>query len=290
MKCWLGMRSKHLYQICQARYHTLSDLVFRKYSPTEQDRLSSRIFLANVGANASHRFSGPVFEDGSFEFLPIPEDRELSMPYAVRYRDLQPYNIPKSDLLDYVPRRLWDQTAHNDPEFDTFTYGDNCNTSPRAASLKWIQPGDFLFFISRLQHWIDNRPGITHGFYLLGYLEIEAILANVRSQPDPSIMSRWGHNAHIRRGLSNNDLWDGFWVFAGTPQSKRFRRALPVTRDLAERVFTQADGSAWQWDSGRTDLQVIGSYTRSCRCIIDPQLSRHRTRAEALWDWVDQYI
>ena len=169
----------------------MNDLDFRKYSPTEQDRLSGRIFLANVGANASHRFSSPIFQDGSFEFLPIPEDRELSMPYSVRYRDLRPYNIPKSDLLDYVPRRLWDQTAHNDPEFDTFTYGDNCNTSPRAASLKWIQPGDFLFFISRLQHWIDNRPSIKHGFYLLGYLEIEAVLANVRSQPAASIMSRW---------------------------------------------------------------------------------------------------
>ena len=30
--------------------------------------MAGRIFLANVGANASHRFSSPIFSDGTFEF------------------------------------------------------------------------------------------------------------------------------------------------------------------------------------------------------------------------------
>ena len=33
-----------------------------------------RVFLANVGANSSHRhLFSPLFDDGTFEFLPIPE-------------------------------------------------------------------------------------------------------------------------------------------------------------------------------------------------------------------------
>ena len=197
--------------------------------------LTGRIFLANVGSNSGHRFSSPVFDDGTFEFLPIPEDRDLDGDHAVRYRDLRPYNRPVRDLLQYVPGRLWDWPAHNDPEFDTFTYGDNCSTSPRAAALRRVEPGD------------------------------------------------------VRRGLSDSKLWDRFWVSRGSARSRRFDRAVPVTRDLAGRVLTSADSSPWRWDNGRSDLQVIGSYTRSCRCVIDPARPGHAMRAEALWDSVSEY-
>ena len=251
--------------------------------------MAGRIYLANVGANASHRFSSPIFADRTFEFLPIPEDRNISGSQVVRYRDLRAYNQPDLDLLQYVPRRLWDWPAHNDPEFDTFTYGDNCATSPRAASLKRLEPGDFLFFLARLQERVEGRPTGRHGFYLVGLLEVEEILRDVASRPDDGALGRFRANAHIRRGLSDPSLWDGFWVFGGSARSRRFHRAVPVTRAAASRVFTSANGSPWRWDSGRSVLQVIGSYTRSCRCVIDPAIPRHRPRAEALWDWVARH-
>ena len=53
-----------------------------------------RIYLANVGANSSHRhIVSPIFEDGTFEFLPIPEhDRNLDgVPQTIHYRDLRSY-------------------------------------------------------------------------------------------------------------------------------------------------------------------------------------------------------
>ena len=77
--------------------------------------MAGRIYLANVGANASHRFAGPIFPDGTFEFLPIPEDRELPGGHAVRYRDLRSFYHPDADLLRYVPSRLWEWPAHYDP-------------------------------------------------------------------------------------------------------------------------------------------------------------------------------
>lgn len=251
--------------------------------------MAGRIFLANVGANASHRFSSPVLPDGTFEFLPIPESPNLRGEHAVRYLDLRSHDDAEKDLLRYIPKRLWGVAAHSDPEFVTFTYGDNCELSPRAASLKQIEASDYLFFIARLEHWDGGVSTGAHGFYLIGFLEIEAILRDVAKKPTPDLMARFGNNAHIRRGLSDRKLWDRFWVFAGSARSRRFDRAVPVTRELADQVFTTADGSAWRWDAGRTDLQVIGSYTRSCRSVIDPSLPGHRERYETFWGWVKHH-
>ena len=275
--------------------------------------MADRIFLANVGVNASHRFSSPIFPDATFEFIPIPEDRDpfgelsdtpqLSTPtsrgmgeassdraglpgtYAVRYRDLRSFYGPERALIEYVPERLWDWPVHNDPEFMTFTYGDNCETSPRAASLKRLEAGDFLFFIARLQHSQTKE----HGFYLIGFLAIDEVLRAVGSRPKAIALRRFGANAHVRRGLSDPKLWDRFWVFGGSNRSRRFRQAVPVTRELADRAFTTADGSPWKWPKGRTELQVIGAYTRSCRCVMDPALPGHAERAGALWEWVGRH-
>ena len=35
--------------------------------------MSGKIYVVNVGTNASHLFCSPIFEDGTFEFIPIPE-------------------------------------------------------------------------------------------------------------------------------------------------------------------------------------------------------------------------
>ena len=251
--------------------------------------MAGRIFLANVGANSSHRFSSPIFPDGTFEFIPIPEDRDLPGPHAVRYKDLRSFNQPGPDLLEYVPKRLWDWPCHNDPEFETFTYGDNCETSPRGASLKRLEPGDFLFFLARLQQRAVDASYTAHGFYLIGFLEIAETLREVRSRPTDDTLRRFSANAHIRRGLSDPQLWDRFWVFRGSNRSRRFQKAVPIARELADRAFTSADGSPWRWDGARTELQVIGSYTRSCRCVVDPALPGHAERAEVLWEWVKRY-
>ena len=251
--------------------------------------MPGKIYLANVGANAAHRFSSPVFADGTFEFLPIPEEPQIDGPHAVRYQDLRSHYQPGDDLKEYIPTRLWRASTHNDPEFETFTYGDNCEVNARAASLKRLEQGDFLFFIVRLVRWNAGSATLDHGFYLVGYLEIDDVLRDVRARPSAREMARFEANAHIRRGLSDQGLWDRFWVFGGSDNSRRFRNAVPVTRELAQGAFRSADGSPWRWGGGRTDLQVIGSYTRSCRCVIDPGRDGHQQRATFFWDWVQRY-
>ncbi|MCX8213287.1 MAG: hypothetical protein OTJ97_02055 [SAR202 cluster bacterium] len=248
--------------------------------------MTGRTYLINVGANASHRFAGPIFSDGTFEFLPISEDRDLPAGDGVRYHNLRSFYDLGQDLMRYVPPRLRDRTAHADPEWDTFTYGDNCATSPRAAALKRVVPGDRLLFLVRLQSW--DQIGLTeaYGFYLVGFIHVDGMLRNVTARPDDAVLDRFGRNSHVWRGLSGPGLWNGFCAFSGSSQSRRLSRAAPLDRSLANRFLPSADGSPWRWDAGGSDLQVIGSYTRSYHCVIDPALPGHSERSDILWEWV----
>ena len=139
----------------------------------------------------------------------------------------------------------------------TFTYGDDCEVAPRAASLKGMGPGDYIFFIARLvgyagdygnyddhddhhedhhedHHGNYNKGEFTGppGFYLTGFLEVAEVLSSVTWPPGDDLMARFGDNAHIRRAQADPDLWNRFWVFKGSEHSRRFRWAVPVTRDF----------------------------------------------------------
>ena len=127
------------------------------------------IYLANVGTNASHgKLISPLFEDGTFEFLPIPEgNRRLDeSTKAVHYRDLRSHYDPSQDLLPYVPKQMWDTACHNDPEFKTSTHGDggtNGRSSRRSPS---SERGNSLLFLARLHEYPEGAGAGRSGFYL----------------------------------------------------------------------------------------------------------------------------
>ena len=131
-----------------------------------------RIYLANVGANSSHgQLVSPLFENGTFELLPIPEiirTRE-ARERTVRYRDLRSHYNPEQDLLQYIPQKMWDNACHNDPEFKTLTYGDN-GTNGRSSALTQLGEGDALLFIARLEQRTAISRTRHSGFYLIGGL------------------------------------------------------------------------------------------------------------------------
>ncbi|MBT3942229.1 MAG: hypothetical protein HOC77_06035 [Chloroflexi bacterium] len=253
------------------------------------DPRPQKIWLANVGANAAHPFYSPRFDDGTFELLPIPETPTEAGPHSVRYADVPSFQHPGETLGRWVPERFRDTATHYDPEFQTLTYGDNVERNARAAGLRGVESGDVLFFIVRLADWIDGEFSGRFGFYLAGFLEIESILAGVEEHPTQAEMARYGVNAHIRRGLNDpSQHWDRFWIFGGSERSKRLTHAVPVDRVLADGVFRRADGGLWNWNPSRTELQTIGSYTRTCRCVIDVSEPGGPERADLLWEAVEK--
>ena len=250
----------------------------------------SRIFLVNVGANASHAVRSPLFPDGSFELLPIPEERERWAPTLPAYARIPCWNDPSESLGRYVPDRYRGTLVHDDPEFRTFTYGDNPNRSPRATGLRRCGPGDYLFFLARLSLHDGTQFIGSPGFFLIGFFLVKDVLRDVTEYPHGEDFARFGANAHVRRATYHRSALDSFWVWSGSPSnSVRFPKAVPLTRQVCDATLRDARGEPWNWGPGRTELQRIGSYTRSARLVIDGRDGgppAGRARAAVWWDHV----
>jgi hypothetical protein len=204
------------------------------------------VFLANVGVNASHSARSPLRPDGGFTLIPIPE-RMKWRPPMLRLKDLPEIAADAPEALGRIP-------VHLDPDFrsDTPTYGDNCRRAARAFALRRAVAGDRIVFLARL-----HPRGASPAFFLVGELVVAEVLADVVGDPGPGW---WDANAHLRRARATG-VWDSFWVFRGGPGSGFYQRARPFRREEAEALF----GEPWNWRENRSELQTIGSYTRTIR-------------------------
>lgn len=205
-------------------------------------------FLANVGVNAGHAARSPLFDDGSFVVLPIPEPDRWRTP-MLRLGDV-------AELRSHAPSTWLQRAVHLDPDLASTvpTYGDNCRRAGRAFSLRVAAPGDVIVFLARL-----HPSGGAPRFYLVGSLEVDDVLRDVTADPGAGW---WDSNAHIRRARARG-AWDSFWVFRGTADSRALNLAVPFGRREAAAVF----GDTWDWPDHRSELQTIGSHTRAVRRI-----------------------
>src|SRR3990170_1193907 len=123
-----------------------------------------KVVLLRVGIDTgSGGTYGPIFADGSFEFVPIPGGFD-SRKYGNTRGSSGRY------FIDYFPPRLRARMAgepmHVDPEFATFTYGDP--TAPKAG-LRRLECGDILAFYCGLKGWNCPAPP---ALYLVAYFEV----------------------------------------------------------------------------------------------------------------------
>jgi Nucleotide modification associated domain 3 len=204
------------------------------------------VFLANIGVNAGHTARSPLFRDGSFTVIPIPERMKWRAP-MLRLKDLP-------EIAEHAPESLARIAVHLDPDFigPVPTYGDNCRRAARAYALRKAVAGDRIVFLARL-HPRSAPPA----FYLVGELVVDEILADVVADPGPGW---WDGNAHLRRARATG-AWDSFWVFRGGPGSGFYPQARPFRREEVENLFSEP----WLWRPNRSELQTIGSYTRTIR-------------------------
>jgi hypothetical protein len=129
-----------------------------------------KIALLRVGSDSgssSGGIQGPLFKDGSFEYIPIPDNFNGGIDSRT-YGNTQGRHGTK--LIEYFPprrqRQMRDKSIHFDPEFDSFTYGD---PTPPKAGLRNLLPGDLLVFYCGLEGWDFSSPP---GLYLMGYFEV----------------------------------------------------------------------------------------------------------------------
>src|SRR6266508_437522 len=89
----------------------------------------------------------PLFEDGTFEFVPIPDSRGL---------DERTYGNTRGRndrvLTEDFPEKRQELMAASpmlvDPEFESFTYGD---PTPPQRGLAKLQHGDLLVFYAGME-------------------------------------------------------------------------------------------------------------------------------------------
>src|SRR5438552_6797798 len=93
--------------------------------------MAKQIVLLRVGVDAGcGGIQGPLFEDGTFEFICIPDRKRVSVhTYG---NSVGRHGAP---LVGYFPdsrkQLMAEQHVHVDPEFETFTYGDP--TAPKRS-------------------------------------------------------------------------------------------------------------------------------------------------------------
>ena len=242
-----------------------------------------KIYIVNVGVNAKYKSKygliSPIFKDGTFEFIPIKENSKISGDHILKYRDLKCYNSDDK-LIKYFPNNkreeLRDYYVHNDPEFETFTYGDMIDPkNPRSSNLQNIEKGDFLFFITSLSKY---REGYflrdSAAFYFIGYLEIDKLI--IEEKDLLTKKDEISNNAHYRWYIDNLIKVGEFLIVKGSEKSKLFKYPFKITRIFCDSCLRDKDGKKFDWRLNQTENQIIGSYTRTVRGFInkekDPEL------------------
>jgi hypothetical protein len=177
-----------------------------------------KIALLRVGVDSGSRgIQGPLFANGDFEFIPIPDDRML---------DTRTYGNTKGRcgrlFTDFFPQgqrsKMANQPIHVDPEFDTFTYGD---PTPPKRGLRKLERGDLLVFYAGLEGfgW-TSAPGL----YLIGYFEVGmAGLANTFTPAQ--ISTHFSQNFHVRHSSLFAKQVNDLVLVKGGDGSRLFQKA-----------------------------------------------------------------
>ena len=175
--------------------------------------------LLRVGIDSGcGQMHGPLFLDGSFEYVPIPDS-----DYKIDSRTYESLTGRHGrSLVEYFPlrrqARMKDMAVHVDPEFTTFTYGDPSKLKSR---LQRLGKGDMLVFYCGLEGW-----GFVRGpaLYLMGYFEVQAAGQATDFGPN-KLLNLFGENFHVRHPAVYQKERDRLVLVKGSSNSRLLKKA-----------------------------------------------------------------
>ena len=220
----------------------------------------------HIGANSSDGVLAPVFEDGRFKYIPIPEARPG--PGSWTYREL--------GLEEWVPQS-WEY-AHYDPEFRTYTWGDY--PIIRTHWARQLNRGDYYFFIASLKFNGTTQPRNSTvdpdwAYYVIGYFVIKEPPISISYPISDPMRRKFGNNAHIRRGTPGRR--NAFLLFGGTNKTCLFEHALRFSRgktpnEVAQEALPSVNPMNPRWWQGIIETRGVDFLLREIR-RINPNLS-----------------
>lgn len=185
-----------------------------------------QVVLLRVGIDTgSGGILGPLFKNGSFEYVPISDG------FNGRGISDQTYGNTKGEctkrlLLHYFPERSQpkrlDTPIHYDPEFETFTYGDP--TSPKRG-LRKLKKGDLLVFYAGL---VGSDFRCDPALYIIAYFEVEK--AGLAAEFGKQELQRdFGKNFHVRHKAVFANQKDRLVLVKGSKRSRLLKKAKRIS-------------------------------------------------------------
>ena len=199
-----------------------------------------KAMLLRVGIDkSSDGVLAPIFQDGSFEYIPLSEKDETSTENRT-YTDLT--GEKGKPLSDYLPTRVANRKVHLDPEFNTFTYGD---VGRKADYLLKLNPGDILVFYAGLTPYMESE--YPEALYIIGYFTVGEIIdfhkitgSHRTNNPHKSslneinrIQGHYPNNSHPKRA---SDIHEMVLVVGDPEQSKILEKAILISQKKLNKI------------------------------------------------------
>ena len=192
------------------------------------------VVLLRVGIDtACGGIHSPLFLDGTFEFVPIPDSGGL---------DERTYGNSKGKVgrafAEYFPERRQEkarlQAMHVDPEFESFTYGD---PTPLKRNLAQLKPGDLLVFYAGMEGWgHPTEPAL----YLAGFFRVK-LAGFATGFTSEQLRQEFSKNYHVRHRTVFAKQLERLVLIKGGKGSRLFRKA----HLIGEKV-QRKNGTSWQ--------------------------------------------
>jgi hypothetical protein len=181
-----------------------------------------KVAMLRIGVDSgSGGIQGPLFADGSFEYIPIPDGFNI---------DERTYGNTTSGkrrkFIDYFPESshvtMANRSIHFDPEFTTFTYGD---PTPPKAGLRRLEKGDMLVFYCGLEGW-DHTS--APALYLIAYFEVLAA-GKPNNFGAQEIHRLFGNNFHVRHQRVFKRQRADLVLIKGSEHSRLLKQAVCIS-------------------------------------------------------------
>ena len=201
-----------------------------------------KVVLLRVGIDKiGGGIHSPLFKDGTYEFVPIPEYYYRNHPFDPS--KLKTYSTETGRFgkpyIDYFKTEGKDKEQHRDcpihmdPEFNSFTYGDGNYTK---SALVNLEKGDFLVFYASFQGYdVDIPPGM----YIFGYFEVDYSMLLSENDQYELVEEDFKNNFHIKnREIFDRDIQNaknkGLKLVKGTENSRLLKYAYAISRALPQ--------------------------------------------------------
>lgn len=204
----------------------------------------------------------PIFPDGSFAYIPIPEYGLTNE--TMTYDTMLVSPKVGCTLAEYLPKAARKMHPHHDPEFNTFTYGDP--TSKRKQLIKLV-PGDLLVFYAGFAQAAPRSEYLKRSVYetdvlcIFGYFVVKMVYNfNLCPPPQKREVANYlfPNNAHTKRIFTPSSA---LVVVQGCPlQSKLLKKVVRIGEKQVSKLGVKYHAIAKHLEP---ILSISGSIQRS---------------------------